>query len=76
MDMNVRAFRTVQAAVSELTVLDERKESSRKGGLRGGPSRARKTSPERRKEIAMKANAARWKKETHSDSSSTKVAKS
>jgi hypothetical protein len=76
MDLNVRAFRTVQAALSEPTVPDERKESSRKGGLRGGPSRARTISAERRKEIAMKANAARWKKEECADSSSVKAAQS
>lgn len=76
MDLNVRAFRTVQTALSEHTVANERKESSRKGGLRGGPARARTISPERRKEIALKANAARWKKEECAVSSSVKAAKS
>lgn len=32
----------------------------RKGGLRGGPARARALTPEQRKEIARKAAAAQW----------------
>jgi hypothetical protein len=32
-----------------------------KGGLSGGPARARALSPERRKEIAQKAARSRWK---------------
>jgi hypothetical protein len=62
MDLNVRAFKTVQAALSEPLAPNKRKQSSRKGGLRGGPARAKLIGPERRKEIALKANAARWKK--------------
>jgi hypothetical protein len=61
MDLNVRAFRTVQAALSEPVAPNKRRQSSRKGGLRGGPARAKAVSPERRKEIALKASAARWK---------------
>jgi hypothetical protein len=61
MDLNVRAFRTVQSALSEPILPSKRKESSRKGGLRGGPSRARSISPERRVEIARKASLARWR---------------
>ncbi|MGH8749760.1 MAG: hypothetical protein ACREU5_11715 [Burkholderiales bacterium] len=34
----------------------------RLGGLRGGKARATKLSPARRKQIAKKAAAARWKK--------------
>jgi hypothetical protein len=60
MDLNVRAFRVVQAAISEPTAPDKRKESARKGGLAGGPSRARSISAERRSEIAKKASLARW----------------
>lgn len=63
MDLNVRAFRTVQAAISENKTppsVKARKDSSSKGGLIGGPSRARSTSRERRIEIAKKASAARW----------------
>jgi hypothetical protein len=60
MDLNVRAFRVVQAAFAEPTIPDKKKESSRKGGLAGGPSRAKSISPERRSEIAKKASKARW----------------
>jgi hypothetical protein len=62
MDLNVRAFRVVQAATSEPAVTDKRKESSRKGGLSGGPSRARSISAARRSEIAKKASMTRWNK--------------
>lgn len=34
----------------------------RRGGLKGGLARAKKLSPERRKEIAEKAAQARWAK--------------
>jgi hypothetical protein len=36
-------------------------ESGRRGGLRGGKSRAASLSPEKRSEIAKKAAEARWK---------------
>lgn len=62
MDLNVRAFRTVQAALTEATAPDKRKESSRRGGLRGGPSRAQAISAEQRSAIARKASEARWRK--------------
>lgn len=64
MDLNVRAFRTVQAALVEPTEPDERKEASRRGGLLGGRARARSVSAKRRTEIAKQASAARWKKST------------
>lgn len=32
----------------------------RTGGLKGGPARAKKLTPERRREIARKAAKARW----------------
>jgi len=64
MDLNVRAFRTVQAALSEPSAPDRRKQSARKGGLAGGPSRAKSISAKRRTEIARKASAARWNKTT------------
>jgi len=35
----------------------------RLGGLKGGKARAKKLTPEQRKEIARKAARARWKKE-------------
>lgn len=65
MDVNVRAFRVVQEAVSKdssAPLSNNKKEASRKGGLKGGPSRARSISPERRLQIAKKASAARWSK--------------
>lgn len=62
MDLNVRAFRVVHTALSEPAVPDQRKEAARKGGLLGGPSRARAISPERRREIALKASQTRWAK--------------
>jgi hypothetical protein len=34
----------------------------RLGGLKGGPARAKKLSPERRSELARKAVLARWAK--------------
>jgi hypothetical protein len=37
-------------------------EMGRQGGLKGGEARAKSLSPERRKEIAQKAIAARWSK--------------
>jgi hypothetical protein len=64
MDLNVRAFRTVQAALAEPAEPDKRKEAARKGGLLGGPSRARSMSAKRRKEIAEQASSVRWKKRT------------
>jgi hypothetical protein len=60
MDVNVRAFRVVQAATSERKEPEARKVAARKGGLIGGPSRARSISAERRSEIASKASKARW----------------
>jgi len=60
MDLNVRAFRTVQAALSETVPPDKRKEAASKGGLAGGPARARNLSRSRRKEIALAGSSARW----------------
>lgn len=40
----------------------ELSELGRKGGSLGGPARAEKLSPKRRREIAKKAAAARWGK--------------
>jgi len=37
----------------------------RKGGLKGGPARARKLTPIERSAMAKKAAKARWKKEVH-----------
>jgi hypothetical protein len=60
MDLNVRAFRTVQAALLEPVLPDKRKAASSKGGQRGGPSRAKTISAALRTEIAKKASRARW----------------
>lgn len=46
----------------------------RLGGLKGGPARAKKLSPERRSEIARKAVEARWKKARESDDSDPSAA--
>lgn len=63
MDLNVRAFRVVQEATADNLPTDSpRKDAARKGGLAGGPSRAKSISRERRVEIARKASAARWSK--------------
>jgi hypothetical protein len=62
MDLNVRAFRVVQEAVNGSSPVSKKKASARQGGLKGGPSRARSISAERRREIARKASQARWSK--------------
>ena len=63
MDLNVRAFRVVQEAVDGAPPASKaKKDSSRRGGLIGGRSRALTMSAERRREIAKNANAARWGK--------------
>jgi len=59
-------------SIVDLTVADAKDEATskdpaavalgRKGGKVGGKARAAKLSAERRKEIAVKAAAARWKK--------------
>jgi hypothetical protein len=70
MDLNVRAFRTVQAALNEhSTERDTKKAASRRGGLAGGPARAASISAERRLEIARKASKARWSKHKNTSSS-------
>ena len=40
----------------------EKAEGQRKGGLKGGPARAKALTPSRRREIAKRAAAARWEK--------------
>jgi hypothetical protein len=74
MDLNVRAFRTVQAAISgPSSPADAKKASSRKGGLKGGRARASAISAERRHEIAQKASKARWAKASSTGSESTET---
>lgn len=47
---------------SPVTAPETRKAvAGRKGGMRGGKARAAKLSPRKRREIAKKAAAARWK---------------
>ncbi len=41
---------------------DESKAFARKGGIKGGASRAKKLTPEQRQDIAKLAASARWKK--------------
>ena len=42
-------------------------ERGRKGGLKGGSSRADRLDPQRRREIAQKAASARWARRRSSD---------
>lgn len=71
-DFAVNAFRVVEQAIGEhmdgtaLPAHNEGKNEAavalgRLGGKKGGKARAAKLSPERRKAIAKKAAAARWK---------------
>jgi hypothetical protein len=61
MDLNVQAFRLVQEVTKEAPVEKiAKRAASRKGGLRGGLARAKSMTQERRREIALTANAARW----------------
>jgi hypothetical protein len=64
MDLNVNAFRIVKTLTTEAKD-DKRSSAARAGGKVGGPARAIKLTAERRKEIATKANKARWKTDTH-----------
>jgi hypothetical protein len=54
--------------IEDMPVLDDGRDLAavmlgRRGGLKGGRARAEKLSPERRKEIAQAAAAARWGKD-------------
>jgi hypothetical protein len=60
MDLNTNAFRIVATLTGEKTK-KPRSVSARDSGRRGGPARAKALSPERRKEIAVKASETRWK---------------
>jgi hypothetical protein len=61
MDLNVRAFRTVHAALAEIPAPKKTSESAREAGKRGGRARSEALTEERRREIAVNANKARWK---------------
>jgi hypothetical protein len=63
------AYAVVQAATDESEPVEEPTTKNphavvlgRLGGLKGGKARADKLTAKRRKEIALKAAAARWKK--------------
>jgi hypothetical protein len=72
-DFAVTAFQVVEKAIGEHmdgTPLEDPDAGKNKaavalgrlGGTKGGRARAEKLSPEQRKEIAVKAAAARWKR--------------
>ena len=67
-DFTQIAFEVVQRAIGAVTdaPIDPKKkaaiESGRRGGLKGGKSRAKKLSAKRRKQIAKKAALTRWPK--------------
>ena len=62
-DANQLAKRIVDVATGEVYDTPPLKaEGQRKGGLKGGKARANALDPQRRREIAQKAAAARWAK--------------
>ena len=68
-DPNILAYKIVQLSTEEPEPLKERSEISKylseigkRGGLKGGPARAKKLSGRKRKEIAEKAANVRWNK--------------
>lgn len=61
MDLNTTAHAIVRQATDEGDHDEsERRKSARRAGKLGGKARANALSPERRREIAMKANSKRW----------------
>jgi len=68
-DPNELAYQIVQMSTEEPEQPKERSAISeylasigKKGGLKGGPARAKKLSAKKRKEIAEKAAKSRWSK--------------
>ena len=62
-DTNQRAKLIVDVATGEVEDKGpEKAKGQRKGGLKGGVARANALDPQRRREIARKAAAARWEK--------------
>ena len=61
-DSNQLAKFVVDVATGEASEDDvpNKAEGQRKGGLKGGPARAEKLTPEERSEIAKKAAKGRW----------------
>lgn len=63
-DINETAFDVVRRATGEIPepVESAKAQAGRKGGLKGGASRADALTTEQRSEIAKRAAAARWRK--------------
>jgi hypothetical protein len=63
-DFTQIAFDVVQHATGDTVAVPEsvKAKSGRKGGQKGGSSRAKALAPEERSAIAKKAAAARWRK--------------
>jgi hypothetical protein len=62
-DLNQMAYRVVQHATEPSEEPSPAQVSGRKGGLKGGKTRAEKLSPEDRSAIARKAARARWQRQ-------------
>ena len=63
-DPNESAFAVIEAVIKQTEGTDKDPIAvalGRRGGLKGGRARAKKLTPARRREIAKKAAAARWK---------------
>jgi methenyltetrahydromethanopterin cyclohydrolase len=65
------AYQTLQEATQQQPTENVRPQKNpaavalgRLGGLKGGPARAKKLSPKKRKEIAQKAATTRWIKKS------------
>ena len=72
-DVNEIAFSVVERSTNEPIPITKGKKKNpaavalgRLGGLKGGNARMHKLSPERRREIAMRAARTRWAKEKES----------
>lgn len=66
-DVIGNAVMVAKIATGELEEEIDGKEYARKGGLKGGPARAKKLSAKERKKIAEKAAKARWNKKDMSN---------
>jgi hypothetical protein len=73
-DPNQLAYQIVRVSTEEPGESKERSSISKylseighKGGLKGGPARAKKLSSKRRKEIARKAAKIRWAKKSEKE---------
>jgi hypothetical protein len=60
MDLSTSAYRIVQTATGDI---NPKSPSKMKAGKIGGTARAKALSKRKRKQIALKANRARWKLE-------------